>query len=89
MVLRGADGFAYDEAVLLDGAPGDAGGLAGLDGGEGLVAPQEGLEVEVGVCAVGAAGEVGRGDGHDADSRWRLGAWGGVVVSKVDWGSGD
>lgn len=43
-------GFADQEPVLGEGAPGHAGGLRGGDGGEGLVAAEERLQGEVVVC---------------------------------------
>ena len=42
MVFGCAHGFADEQAVLGDGSPGDAGGLGGCDGREGLVATEEG-----------------------------------------------
>ena len=55
------------------------------NGRESLVAAQEGKEVEVVVCGVGAACEVGGGGGDDAGVLW-VGWWEG---GEVYWGCRD
>ena len=76
MVLRRPYRLADEQSVLWDSTPGDAGRLARPDGRQSLVAAEQGLEVQVVVCAIGAAGKVGGGGGNDAS------------VLAVGWGEG-
>lgn len=66
IVFRRAHVLPDEKAVLGRGSPGDARGLGGGHGGQGLVAAEEGEQVEVVVGGVGAGGKVGGGGGDDA-----------------------
>lgn len=55
-----SDRLAAEKAVLGYGSPCYARCLAWRDGREGLVFSEEGEEVDVVVCGVGAASKVGR-----------------------------
>ena len=82
MILGCSYRFADQEAVLCDCSPCYPGSLCWGNCWKGLVTAQEGQEVEVVVCGIRSASEVGRRCGNDAGVL-RIGRG---VLGEIYWG---